>query len=87
MPGAVPKRRGFLLYRNCGATSIAPMKTRKKHAGGRPPLPVEDRRQHRITVFLRDAELAALETLAAKRDADLGAVARELLVAALRRAR
>jgi hypothetical protein len=56
---------------------------RKPKLGGRPPLPKTERKRHRVTVWLTDAERRALRASAA--GAALGARARELLVAALER--
>ena len=54
---------------------------------GRPPLPKDELRQHRIVVHLTDAERQALEAMAEEQGADAGALARELLARALRRRR
>ena len=64
------------------------MPSRKKASAklGRPRLPRDELRRHRVVVHLTDEERDALAALAGN-DADLGAVARELLMSALRRAR
>ncbi len=54
---------------------------------GRPPLPREELRRHRVVVHLTDTEQDTLRALAEERDADLGAIAREILANALKRAR
>ncbi len=61
--------------------------TKAKHMGGRPPLPPEEVRRHRVVVHLTDAEHGELTALAERQDADLGAMAREILATALRRTR
>lgn len=67
------------------------MASRKSSSGkprmGRPPLPKDELRRHRVVVHLTDAERDTLEVLAESQDADLGAVARDILSRALMRAR
>ena len=53
---------------------------------GRPRLPRDELRRHRVVVHLTDAERDALAALAGD-VADLGAVARDLLAGALQRGR
>ena len=60
---------------------------RKPSRIGRPPLPGGELRKHRVTVHLTDSELAKLREVATERDADLGAAARVMLVAGLKRRR
>ena len=54
---------------------------------GRPPLPRDELRQHRVVVHLTDAERDTLAALAEEQDTDLGAMARDILANALKRAR
>ena len=54
---------------------------------GRPPLPRDELRRHRVVVHLTDAERDTLAALSQERDSDLGAVARDILANALKRAR
>ncbi len=54
---------------------------------GRPLLPRDELRKHRVVVHLTDEEMQRLTTVANERDADLGAAARKLLSDALKRAR
>ena len=54
---------------------------------GRPPLPQEELREHRVVVHLTAEEVRKLATVADQRDMDLGAVAREILTNALKRVR
>ena len=54
---------------------------------GRPLLPREELRKHRVVVHLTAEEMRRLTAVANKRDADLGAAARELLSDALKRTR
>ena len=66
------------------------MPSRKKRPGkllGRPRLSRDELRRHRVVVHLTDGEMQALDALANSQGADLGAVARELLVKALDRNR
>ncbi len=59
---------------------------RAKPSMGRPPLPRDELRRHRVVVHLTDVERDTLAALAQERDSDLGAMARELLGVALKRA-
>jgi len=52
---------------------------------GRPPKPPEQVRRNRLVVMLTDAELDAIQTLAAKRGVPQGTIAHEVLTRALRR--
>ena len=66
------------------------MASRKKGGAkrlGRPPLPQEELREHRVVVHRTAEEVRKLATVAGKRDMDLGAAAREILADALKRVR
>ncbi len=66
------------------------MASRKKEGRkrlGRPLLPREELRKHRIVVHLTAEEMRRLTAVANERDTDLGAAARELLSDALKRTR
>ena len=52
---------------------------------GRPPKPVEEVRRNRLVVMVTDAELAAIQSMAAKRGIPQGTLAHEVLARALRR--
>lgn len=52
---------------------------------GRPRLPEGEARTERVVAFLRPADLATLERIAAERGVRVGEVARELLERALAR--
>ena len=91
-------RFGSLLNsRSSNPNSGGKMKARKSKVGGprkgagRPPGtgpgPSPDARWNRLTILLRDPELAKLRQLAKKRDLPAGTVAYELFAQSLRRAR
>ena len=52
---------------------------------GRPPLPDDELRRHRLAVFLTEGEWRKLTELAGKLNSDIGAAARTLVVDGLRR--
>ena len=60
----------------------------KRRGAGRPKgtgAPPETLRRHRVVVFLKDAELAVLEDVAARKQLAPGAAAYEILARSLRR--
>ena len=57
-----------------------------KHLG-RPLLPRDELRKHRVVVHLTDEEMQRLTAVANEHDADLGAAARKLLSDALKHRR
>ena len=52
---------------------------------GRPPLPVAEKREHQVHVWLRKHEHAALRRLSTEEAKSVSTKARELIVAWLRR--
>jgi hypothetical protein len=62
-----------------------------RKGAGRPPGtgqgPSPDSRRNRLTITLRDTELAVLQRMAEKRDLPVGTVAYEIVARALRRRR
>ena len=58
---------------------------REKVRMGRPPQAPELVRRHRVTILLRDEELAKLERLADSMDSPIGTAAYELVARGLKR--
>lgn len=58
---------------------------RKKNLGGRPALPPGEALSERVVAFLRPADMATLQRIAAERGIPTGQAARELLERALAR--
>ncbi len=54
---------------------------------GRPPLPRSQLRRNRLMIHLTDGEMKRLVQLAQRRDIEVEALAREILVAAIGRRR
>jgi len=52
---------------------------------GKPPKPAEEVRRNRLVIMVTDAELDAIQALAARRGVPQGTVAHEVLLRALRR--
>jgi hypothetical protein len=52
---------------------------------GRPSLPPEERRRHRVMVWLRESEYSALESIAIEKEMTVSTATRDILVRALGR--